>query len=920
MGTAKEGRYQRVAKKEWIAPMKNRDYFLKDGSKIAIIGGGPAGCFFANFALKIAKQKGIKVDITIFEGKDFCQKGPRGCNMCSGVISENLYGELKNSGMLPPDRCVQMEIKGYYFHTHDGCVEVNNPSPSLEKKILTVNRGGGPMFSQQSQDVSFDNFLLQHVKGMGVKISSDIVSDVILPSNTKDQVKVIFGKRGSREEFNVDLVVGSFGLNTGILEKINRLRFGYTPPRTVRACQAEIYIGSKNGSKCFGNSIHVFSLGIKPITYASFTPRGDYITVTLVGKSDLSKAHLIEFLNNPIVRRTFPEEGWKLPKDFCICFPKINITQARHPYADRFVIIGSAGLSRYYKHGMESAFITSRIVANSVFKSGVSGNAFRNGYYKPVMKTIGSDCLYGRWVFGLNDYITSRKRISAGYFSFLKSDKKFPVAKMQLEFLWNMFTGSEYFKRLFFKVFDPALQLRLLPVTVIVWTKQAVGSACGGGKLRHEKVLKSLANKGFGPLEDGQTAVIIGGGPGGTSCAITLSRLAKKRNINLNIVLYEGKDFGKDEQFNPCVGVLSPPIEEILEEKLGIPFPHELILEKIPAYYLHSDDEEIKLEGDGAVSCAVHRMLFDNYLLHCAKDAGVKVIHGRVTNMDIGPSGVMVYSEIDNRRADVVVGAFGLDGGACKVFETATRYRAGGYMSTILTKFYPEKEEMEKFGNCIHAFLPSLKGIEFGAITPKVDHLDINIAGSKINWRWMDDFLLMPQVTRVLPSNFAMQRHELFYSRWQFPTSPAKNLFGDRYVTVGDAAGIIRAFKGKGVNTACMTGIRAAEVMMDVGISKEAFKDFYNSFSSITRDLPYGKVIRMLAGFSAHYGLFTPMIQLAKEDKKFRTAYFNSVAGSKMFKEIIFETISLQLSWKVVKILISWVIKPISKVITNKRT
>ena len=251
-------------------------------------------------------------------------------------------------------------------------------------------------------------------------------------------------------------------------------------------------------------------------------------------------------------------------------------------------------------------------------------------------------------------------------------------------------------------------------------------------------------------------------------------------------------------------------------------------------------------------------------------------------------------------------------------------------MSTILTKFYPEKEEMEKFGNSIHAFLPSLRGIEFGAITPKIDHLDINIAGSKINWRWMDNFLLMPQVTKVLPSNFAMQRHDLFYSRWQFPTSPAKNLFGDRYITVGDAAGIIRAFKGKGVNTACLTGIKAAEVLIDVGISKEAFKDYYKSFSYITNDLPYGKVIRRLAGFSAHFGLFTPMIQLAKEDKKFRAAFFDSVAGSKMFKEIIFKTISLQLSWKVVKILLtwffkhfsfmSWVIKPISRIVTNKRT
>ena len=910
--------------------MKDKDYFLKDGSKIAIVGGGPAGSLFAYFALKNAKQKGIKVDITIFEGKSFCQKGPRGCNMCPGVISEKLYGDLKENALLPPDRCVQKEINGYYFHTHDGCVEVKNPNPSADKKILTVFRGDGPMFSSQSISTSFDDFLLSRVEGMGANISSDIVSNIILPSNKKEQAKIYFGKKGSWRVMNADLVVGAFGLNTGMLEKVKRMGIGYVPPKTVRACQAEIYVGSSNGSKYSDSWIHVFSLGIKQITYASFTPRGDYLTVTLVGNADLNKAHLIEFLNHPIVRRTFPQEGWKLPKNFCICFPKINITQARHPFDDRFVVVGSAGISRYYKHGIESAFTTSRMAANSAFESGVSGNAFRTSYYKPAMKLLGSDSRYGRWVFGLNDYITSRKNISAGYFSFLKSEKKKPVAKIQLEFLWNMFTGSISFKELFIKVFDPALQLRLLPVTLIVWTKQALGSAVGGGKLRREKVLKSFADKGMGPLEEGQTVVVIGGGPGGTSCAITLSRLAKGRNINLNIVLYEGKDFGKDEQFNPCVGVLSPPIEEILEEKLEIPFPHELVLEKIPAYYLHSDDEDIKLEGDGEESCAVNRMLFDNYLLHRAKDAGVKVIHGRVTNIDIEPSGVMVYSEKDNRRADVVVGAFGLDEGACKVFEMATRYRTGRYMSTILTKFYPEKEEMEKFGNSIHAFLPSLRGIEFGAITPKIDHFDINIAGSKINWRWMDNFLLMPQVTRVLPSNFAMQRHDLFYSRWQFPTSPAKNLFGDRYVTVGDAAGIIRAFKGKGVNTACLTGIRAAEVMMDCGISKEAFKDYYNSFSDITKDLPYGKAIRMLAGFSAHYGLFTPMIQLAKEDKKFRAAFFDSVAGSKMFKEIIFETISLQLSWKVVKILITWflnqfsfmsrVIKPIRRIVTNKRT
>ncbi|ODS34782.1 MAG: putative geranylgeranyl reductase [Candidatus Scalindua rubra] len=909
--------------------MIDKDFFLNDGSQIAIIGGGPAGSFFAHFASKFAKERGINVGITIFEGKSFHQKGPRGCNMCGGVISEKLYGELKSQEILIPERCIQREIDGYHFQTQDGYIEVHNPRPSTEKKIVTVYRGDGPMFSQQSESISFDNFLLSHVENMGVNVCSDIVSDVVLPSNTKEKARVIFGKRGSREEINVDLVVGAFGLNTGMLEKMKRLKFGYIPPRTIRACQAEIYVGNKDDYRYLDNKIHIFSLGIKSITYASFTPKEDYITVSLIGKTDLNKAHLIEFLNHPIVRRVLPEEDWKIPKSFCICFPRINITQARHPFTDRFVIIGSAAISRYFKNGIESAFSTSKIAADSIFELGVSEKAFWRGYHKPVKKLFGSDNSYGRRVFGLNDYITSRRRISSSYLALLKSGKDSPIVKKQLEVVWNMCTGSIPYKKVFLKAFDPILQFKLMPITLTAWTRQAIESTVGGRELRHARRLGHLAKKGLGPLEDGQTVVIIGGGPAGTSCAITLSRLAKRRNIDLNIVLYEGKDFGKSEQFNPCVGVLSPPIEEILEKDLGIPFPHDLVLEEIPAYYLHSDDEDIKLEGDGEVSLAVRRIYFDNYLIHKAKDAGVNVLHSRVTNTDIEPSGVMVYSENDNRRADVVVGAFGLDEGACKMFETTTRYRTAQYLSTILTKFYPEKEEMEKFGNSIHAFLPSLRGIEFGAITPKIDHLDINIAGSKVNWRWMDNFLLLPQVNKVLPPNFAMQRHELSYSRWQFPTSPAKNLFGDRYVTVGDAAGIIRAFKGKGVNTACITGIRAAEVMMDVGISREAFKDYYDSFSEITGDLPYGKTVRRLATFSAHYGLFSPMVKLAKEDKTFRIALFDSVAGSKMFKRIIFDTLNAHLSWKITKIFISWFLKqfsfmswltkPVSKIITIKR-
>ncbi len=66
--------------------MKDRDLFLKDGSKIAIIGGGPAGCFFAHFTSKIARERGIKVNITIFEGKTFVKKA-LGAAICVLVLS-----------------------------------------------------------------------------------------------------------------------------------------------------------------------------------------------------------------------------------------------------------------------------------------------------------------------------------------------------------------------------------------------------------------------------------------------------------------------------------------------------------------------------------------------------------------------------------------------------------------------------------------------------------------------------------------------------------------------------------------------------------------------------------------------------------------------------------------------------------------
>ena len=82
----------------------NSSLELRDRAKIAVLGGGPAGSFFSIFALKLAKQIGKDIDLTIYEQKIFLNEGPSSCNMCAGVVSESLVQLLAIEGIIlkPP--------------------------------------------------------------------------------------------------------------------------------------------------------------------------------------------------------------------------------------------------------------------------------------------------------------------------------------------------------------------------------------------------------------------------------------------------------------------------------------------------------------------------------------------------------------------------------------------------------------------------------------------------------------------------------------------------------------------------------------------------------------------------------------------------------------------------------------------------
>ena len=99
--------------------------------------------------------------------------------------------------------------------------------------------------------------------------------------------------------------------------------------------------------------------------------------------------------------------------------------------------------------------------------------------------------------------------------------------------------------------------------------------------------------------------VIIGGGPGGTACALALNRLSAEMGRQAHITLLESKQFKGERHYNQCVGVLTPPLPDLLENQLKVPFPHHLCLMEIDGYVLHSDDQEIFLGGDNELSFAL---------------------------------------------------------------------------------------------------------------------------------------------------------------------------------------------------------------------------------------------------------------------------------------------------------------------------
>ena len=151
---------------------------IKTGSKVAIIGGGPAGSFFALFLLKYGRETAIDPEITIFEPRNFSKPGPAGCKGCAGILSMLAFHNLEDLGLTLPEEIIQRRIERYTVQSSHTSITINKPENDMQ--IVSIYRGGGPLLSHGINIAGFDGWLLEQAKERGAKVEEDRVEAIHL--------------------------------------------------------------------------------------------------------------------------------------------------------------------------------------------------------------------------------------------------------------------------------------------------------------------------------------------------------------------------------------------------------------------------------------------------------------------------------------------------------------------------------------------------------------------------------------------------------------------------------------------------------------------------------------------------------------------------------------------------------------------
>ncbi len=446
---------------------------LDDGSRVAVMGCGPAGSFFTYFLLDMAERVGLDIHVDVYEPRDFTIPGPPGCNMCGGVISESLVQNLSTEGIILPPAVVQRGVDSYVLHTDIGSVRID--TPLNEKRIASVFRGPGPRDLKELRWESFDGHLQKLAMDKGAQMIRARVENIERQEN-----RLAVTAKNNPQIY--DLVAVTTGVNTAALKLIEKLGIAYTPPRTTKTFIREYKLGEETIAQYLGSSMHVFLLNLPRLEFAMLVPKGDYVTLAMLGHeidNELVKA----FVHSPTFANLMPP-GIQLDTPPCQCQPRMTVDGSPQPFGDRIVFIGDCGVTRLYKDGIGAAYRAAKAAATTVVFEGVSQDDFRR-YYLPACRRMEHDNLIGKFIFFVTSILqqwTFARRAMVRMTAY--EQKKIERPKRMSMVMWDMFTGSAPYREIFVRMLHPLFIIRLAWdfLMAIIKPREKVGTWTGVSK------------------------------------------------------------------------------------------------------------------------------------------------------------------------------------------------------------------------------------------------------------------------------------------------------------------------------------------------------------------------------------------------------------------------------------------------------
>jgi flavin-dependent dehydrogenase len=447
---------------------------LEDGCRVGIVGGGPAGSLFAFFLLRFAEQVDLALEVDIYEPRDFALAGPAGCNMCGGIVSEDLVQMLAVEGIDLPASVVQRGIDAYDLSTPVGRVRI--ATPAGEPRIAAVHRGGGPRDVAEIAWGGLDGHLLALARGLGANVIRQRVKQAGFRDGHPELGCDALAQR-------YDLVVGANGVNSAAWKLYEALGIRAAQPRTSRAYITELRLGEEAIARTFGSTMQLFLLDLPRLEFGAIIPKGDFVTVCLLGE-DIDRELIEAFFGHRLVRGCLPA-GCEAREGVCHCGPKINVREVASPFGDRVVLVGDGGVTRLYKDGLGAAYRTAKAAARTAIFSGVSAADF-DRHYRPAYRAIARDNRYGLALFA---FVRLAKRLPwllEGVLEVAAQEQRGNGSQRMSGVLWDVFTGSASYREIARRVVDPRLG-----ASVVRASGRAVGRRLTKGRTENAALFRS---------------------------------------------------------------------------------------------------------------------------------------------------------------------------------------------------------------------------------------------------------------------------------------------------------------------------------------------------------------------------------------------------------------------------------------------